>query len=74
VQRIRREVRKCAKLKHRNILLVYGYTYGFGLLVSIVSAWVGNGNLTTYLEHEGTALNVVRRFQLVSHPLSYAQT
>lgn len=45
---------------------VYGYTYGFSLLMAIVSPWAENGNLTIYLDNEDTALDVVRRFQLVS--------
>jgi hypothetical protein len=55
----------CATLKHRNILPVFGYTYGFGLLMAIVCPWAENGNLTTYLEREGAALTVVRRFKIV---------
>jgi hypothetical protein len=34
--------------------------------MAIVSPWAENGNLTTYLEHEGKNLSVVRRFQIVS--------
>jgi hypothetical protein len=44
---------------------VYGYTYGFGQLMAIVSPWAENGNLTTYLQREHD-LTVVRRFRLVS--------
>jgi len=55
----------CASLKHRNILPVFGYTYGFGLLMAIVCPWAENGNLTTYLEREDAALTVVRRFKIV---------
>ncbi|KAG1735013.1 kinase-like domain-containing protein, partial [Suillus lakei] len=43
---IRRELRICANLKHKNILPVYGYTYGFGPFIAIVSPWAENGNLT----------------------------
>jgi serine/threonine protein kinase len=66
LQRIHREIRTCAGLKHRNILSVYGYTYGFGLFMAIVSPWAENGNLTTYLEREDAYLTMVRRFQIVS--------
>jgi serine/threonine protein kinase len=66
LQRIRREIRTCARLKHHNILSVYGYTYGFGLFMAIVSPWAENGNLTTYLERENACLTVARRFQIVS--------
>ncbi|KAG1870954.1 kinase-like domain-containing protein, partial [Suillus tomentosus] len=61
---IMREIRICAKLNHANILRVYGYTNGFGLFPAIVSPWAENGNLTVYLEREGAALTLVRRFQL----------
>ncbi|KAG1893441.1 kinase-like domain-containing protein [Suillus fuscotomentosus] len=66
IKRIIRELRICANLKHPNILRVYGYTYGFGPFVAIVSPWAGNGNLTDYLELEGVALALVRRFEIKS--------
>jgi len=62
---IRRELRILAKLRHGNILPVYGYTYGFGRLMAIVTPWAANGNLTTYLEHEDAALTIVRRFEIL---------
>ncbi|KAG1848908.1 kinase-like domain-containing protein, partial [Suillus subluteus] len=52
-------------LNHPNILRVFGYTYGFGPFIAIVSPWAENGNLTIYLEREGAALTLVRRFQLL---------
>ncbi|KAG2753698.1 kinase-like protein, partial [Suillus brevipes Sb2] len=63
--RIHREIRTCARLQHHNILSVYGYTYGFGLFMAIVSPWAENGNLTTYLEREDAHLTMVRRFQII---------
>ncbi|KAG2036653.1 kinase-like domain-containing protein [Suillus americanus] len=65
VKRIKHELRICANLNHPNILPVFGYTYGFGPFIAIVSPWAENGNLTVYLEREGTALALVRRFQLL---------
>ncbi|KAG2143615.1 kinase-like domain-containing protein [Suillus clintonianus] len=65
IKRIKRELRICANLKHRNILPVYGYTYGFGPFIAIVIPWAENGNLTAYLEREGAALALVRRFQIL---------
>jgi serine/threonine protein kinase len=65
LQRIRRELRTCARLKHRNILPVYGWTSGFGPFIAIVSPWAENGNLMTYMERSGATLTIVRRFQLV---------
>ncbi|KAG1806415.1 kinase-like domain-containing protein [Suillus plorans] len=64
-KRIIRELRICANLKHPNILRVYGYTYGFGPFIAIVSPWARNGNLTDYLGLEGVALTLVRRFQIL---------
>ncbi|KAJ8581389.1 kinase-like protein [Rhizopogon salebrosus TDB-379] len=65
-KRIQRELRTCARLKHPNILSVYGYTFGFGPFMAIVSPWAENGNLTAYMEHADTAtLTVVRRFQIL---------
>jgi serine/threonine protein kinase len=69
LQRIRRELRTCALLKHRNILPVYGWTSAFGPFIAIVSPWAENGNLVTYMEHFGATLTVIRRFQIVSLPL-----
>ncbi|KAJ8593427.1 kinase-like protein [Rhizopogon salebrosus TDB-379] len=67
LQRIRRELKICAKLKHPNILHVHGYTSGFGPFMAIVSPWAEKGNLTTYLEDEKeTNLSLIRRFLLVS--------
>ncbi|KAG1848904.1 kinase-like domain-containing protein [Suillus subluteus] len=61
-----RELRICASLNHPNILSVFGYTSGFGPFIAIVSPWAEKGNLTVYLEREGVALTLVRRFQLAN--------
>ncbi|KAG1892035.1 kinase-like protein, partial [Suillus subluteus] len=68
-QRIKRELRICANLKHPNILPVYGYTYGFGPFLAIVSPWAENGNLSDYLELKDMALTLVRRFRLANYQL-----
>ncbi|KAG2116774.1 kinase-like domain-containing protein [Suillus clintonianus] len=65
IKRITRELRICAKLKHKNILPVYGYTNGFGPFIALVSPWAEKGNLTAYLEREGADLTLVRRFQIL---------
>jgi serine/threonine protein kinase len=65
IKRIKRELRICANLNHPNILPVFGYTYGFGPFIAIVSLWAENGNLTIYLKREGANLTLVRRFQLL---------
>jgi len=73
LQRIRRELRTCARLQHRHILPIYGYTFGFGPWMAIVSPWAEKGNLTNYLEHSGAALPFVRRIQIVSFPRNTRQ-
>jgi len=73
-QRIRRELKTCARLNHPNILPVYGYTHGFGLLMAIVCPWAKNGNLTTYLEDEDATLTFVRRFEIVSRLFYHMST
>ncbi|KAG2361764.1 kinase-like domain-containing protein [Suillus spraguei] len=65
IKRIKRELRICAKLQHPNILPVYGYTYGFGPFIAIVSPWAENGNLSDYLDLEGATLTLVRRFKIL---------
>jgi serine/threonine protein kinase len=68
-QRILRELKTGAKLLHRNILPVYGYTYGFGMFVAMVSPWAEKGSLTAYLQLENGTLTTVRQFEIVSlHP------
>ncbi|KAG1805189.1 kinase-like domain-containing protein [Suillus subaureus] len=64
-KKIKRELRICASLKHPNILPVYGYTYGFGPFLAIVSPWAENGNLSEYLGLGGAALTLVGRFQIL---------
>ena len=71
VQRIRHEFKTCARLKHPNILTVYGYTYGFGPFMAIVSRWAENGNLITYLEREDATYTLVRRFEIVRLVVHY---
>ncbi|KAG1867760.1 kinase-like domain-containing protein [Suillus subluteus] len=76
-KRIHREIRTCARLKHHNILSVYGYTYGFGLFMAIVSPWAENGNLTAYLERDDTCLTMVRQLQIlrdITEGLHYLHT
>jgi len=65
---MKRELKICARLQHENIIPVFGYTYGFGLLMAIVHPWAENGNLTMFLEREDSALTIARRFKIVSLP------
>ncbi|KIJ11223.1 hypothetical protein PAXINDRAFT_171836 [Paxillus involutus ATCC 200175] len=44
-----REASVWAQLSHKNILPLYGVTYEFGLLPSLVSSWTSNGSLEQFL-------------------------
>ena len=73
LQRIRREIGNSAGLRHRNILPVYGYSLGFGLLVAIVTPCAENGSLAHYLEHRGATLSTRARFWIVSSCLTHLE-
>ncbi|KAG1888535.1 kinase-like domain-containing protein [Suillus subluteus] len=65
IKKIRRELRICANLNHANIISVYGSAYGFSPFKAILSPWVQNCDLTSYLEFEGAALTLVRRLRIL---------
>ncbi|KIJ11644.1 hypothetical protein PAXINDRAFT_157246 [Paxillus involutus ATCC 200175] len=44
-----REASIWAQLSHKNILPLYGVTYDFSLLPSLVSSWMSNGSLEQFL-------------------------
>lgn len=65
LQRLQRELEIWLKLKHDNIVPLYGTASGFGPFVAMVCPWYENGSLSNYLESIGKALSVVDRFRLV---------
>ncbi|OJA10591.1 hypothetical protein AZE42_11017 [Rhizopogon vesiculosus] len=48
-QMIRREIYVWIGLKHNNILEFHSIVEGSGLLPALVSRWMGNGSLDSYL-------------------------
>jgi hypothetical protein len=58
------------QLQHENLLPLLGFSYEFGPLPAIVSPWMHNGSLTTYLGKNFTELTSVRKFQIVSYFLN----
>ncbi|KAG1791899.1 uncharacterized protein HD556DRAFT_629626 [Suillus plorans] len=70
IQRIKCELGIRAALSHANIVPIYGYTYSVSSLPAIVTPFAENGSLVNYLEREGAALTLVRRFQLRHHSWS----
>jgi hypothetical protein len=59
---------KWKPLRHDNILPLCGITYGFGPVPAIVSPWMSNGSLSTYLEKNYDSLSAAHKFGLVSFP------
>lgn len=54
-------------LDHPNILALYGITLGFGPgdTMGMVSPWLDNGTLSTYLERSGDTLTICDRLHIV---------
>lgn len=65
-RRLRRELKVWSRLRHVNIVPLYGTVSGFGQFVSLVCPWYDNGSLSGYLESHGETLSIIRRFQLLS--------
>ncbi|OAX39444.1 kinase-like protein [Rhizopogon vinicolor AM-OR11-026] len=57
---------KWKQLKHDHILPLYGITYGFGPVLAIVSPWMHNGSLSTYLDKHHDNLTQVHKFDLLA--------
>jgi serine/threonine protein kinase len=55
------------QLQHENLLPLLGFSYEFGPLPAMVSPWMNNGSLTTYLGKNFTELTSERKFQIVSY-------
>jgi hypothetical protein len=55
------------QLQHENLLPLLGVSYDFGPLPAMVSPWMHNGSLTTYLRKNFTELTSERKFQIVSY-------
>jgi hypothetical protein len=62
---------KWKPLRHDNILPLSGITYGFGPVPAIVSPWMSNGSLSTYLDKNYDSLSAAHKFGLVSFPQWY---
>jgi hypothetical protein len=65
-QRLLSDFRARKQLHHENILALLGFTHDFGPLPAMVSPWIHNGSLTTYLEHHFTELTIEQKLRIVS--------
>jgi serine/threonine protein kinase len=55
------------QLQHENILPLLGFSYEFGPLPAMVSPWMHNSSLTTYLGRNFAELTSRRKFQIVCY-------
>ncbi|KAG6379363.1 kinase-like domain-containing protein [Boletus reticuloceps] len=64
---IRRELGIWRRLKHPNIVPFLGVAYGFGRpgQASLVSLWMANGSLQSFLGQHGDQLTIAHRLQLL---------
>jgi serine/threonine protein kinase len=65
-KRLMDDFRKWKPLRHANILPLCGITYGFGPVPAIVSPWMSNGSLSTYLDKNYDSLSQARKFSLLA--------
>ncbi|KIJ11357.1 hypothetical protein PAXINDRAFT_84633, partial [Paxillus involutus ATCC 200175] len=59
------EIRTWLNLDHKNILPLFGTTTNFGQFPAMVSPWLENGALTSYLERRDDNLKTAERLALV---------
>ncbi|KAG1853475.1 kinase-like domain-containing protein, partial [Suillus subalutaceus] len=53
------------QLHHENLLSLLGFSRDFGPLLAMVSPWIHNGSLTTYLEHNFTELTIEEKLRIL---------
>ncbi|KAG1728738.1 kinase-like domain-containing protein [Suillus paluster] len=65
-KRLMDDFHKWKPLQHDNILPLCGITYGFGPVPAIVSPWMHNGSLSTYLDKHYDSLSEAQKFGLLA--------
>jgi serine/threonine protein kinase len=65
-KRLMDDFHKWKPLQHENILPLFGITYGFGPVPAIVSPWMPNGSLSTYLDKNYNTLSAAHKFNLLA--------
>ncbi|KAG2041326.1 hypothetical protein BDR03DRAFT_1007172, partial [Suillus americanus] len=65
-KRLMNDFSKWKPLRHDNILILYGFAYGFGPVPAIVSPWMSNGSLSTYLDKNYDSLSMANKFGLLA--------
>ncbi|KIK57557.1 hypothetical protein GYMLUDRAFT_46128 [Collybiopsis luxurians FD-317 M1] len=64
-KRIARELDVWKRLKHPNILPLYGTASGFGPFQSLICPWMEHGNVSRYMQKWGDVLSMTDRLQLL---------
>ncbi|KAL4266219.1 hypothetical protein AB1N83_003653 [Pleurotus pulmonarius] len=64
-KRLRRELMVWLRLKHPQVLPLYGVVSDFGPYPSMVCPWMDKGNLNNYLSGEGKSLDVEGRYMIL---------
>ncbi|KAG2339255.1 kinase-like protein [Suillus weaverae] len=64
-QRLLNDFHVRKQLHHENLLPLLGFSHDFGLLPAMVSPWMHNGSLTTYLERHFTELTIEQKLQIL---------
>ena len=60
------DISKWKQFDHECVLPLFGITYAFGPVPAIVSPWMDNGSLTTYLDRHHHSLSETHKLDLVS--------
>ncbi|KAG2140931.1 kinase-like domain-containing protein [Suillus bovinus] len=60
-----REIKVWTRLNHRYVLRLYGTVTGFGPFRALVSPWMENGTLSSYLTGEGRTLTTMARLRIL---------
>ncbi|KAG2030981.1 kinase-like domain-containing protein [Suillus americanus] len=64
LQRLLDDFHARKQLHHENLLSLLGFSHDFGLLPAMVSPWIHNGSLTTYLEHHFAELTIEQKLRI----------
>ena len=65
LQRLSQELDIWTKLRHRNIIPLFGVVYNLGLHASMVSPWMHSGNASKYFETLDTRTTSATRMKVV---------
>lgn len=64
-QRLLTDIHARTQLRHDNLLPLLGFSYDFGQFPAMVSPWMNNGTLNTYLQCNFTGLNIKSKLRIL---------